>query len=361
MVVSHLVFLTVGAMLVATTLYDLFHSVLMPRPSVTQVEFAPVLTRNLWLVWRFLAPPGMAIRRREARLAAFGPVVLIALLAIWVGALIVGYGLILAGLGRQVSGSGGIGAALFVSAQGFLTLGFSAAAPVGTVARLCVTLEAATGLGVVAMVVSLLFSLFQAFQRREVLVVDLDATAGAPPSGLQILETCAAPGMDVHLVRLFRDWRRWAAEVLESHLAYPVLIYFRSSHDNEAWLNSFGAVMDAATLLVTCHPSDPRVGEARLLLKVGQHLTDDFAAFFRLGRSGPAGLERFEFDEARSRMTAAGYRLDGDEGTAWLALCDLRRRYAPPINQMAKYLVLPPAQWLGDRSYLPHAHPVELG
>lgn len=349
--------LVVGALMVAATLYDLFHSVLMPRPSVTQVEFAPFFTRHVWRLWRFLAPPTMSVRRREARLAAFGPVMLISLLAIWVAALILGYGLILSGLGQQVSGPGGFGTALFVSAQGFLTLGFGVVGPVGTLARLAVTLEAASGLGVVAMVVSLLFALFQAFQRREVLVVDLDATAGAPPSGLQILESCAAPGMGEHLGRVFGDWRRWAAEVLESHLAYPVLIYFRSSHDNEAWLNSFGAVMDAAALLVTCQPDDLRAGEARLLLTVGRHLTDDFAAFFRLDRNGPPGLERLEFDEARARMAAAGYQVQADDEAAWRALSDLRSRYVAPINQLAKYLVLPPAQWLGDRSYLPHRKP----
>src|SRR3989441_66368 len=126
-----------------------------------------------------------------------------------------------------------------------------AAGPAGGAARLAVLAESASGVILVALVISLLFSLYQSFQEREELVVALDALAGAPPSGIQILETAATDRMPQQLEETFNDWRRWSAAVLESHLAYPILFYFRSSHDNEAWLSSFGAVMDAATLVLS--------------------------------------------------------------------------------------------------------------
>lgn len=223
--------LVVGLAIVALTLYDLFHSILMPRPSVARVHVSPILTRQAWRLWRAL-PSRLDSRRREPLLAAFGPAILIALLGLWVSGLVFGYALVLDGVSGP-AGRLGLGSALWLSTESFFTLGYGALAPVGAWARVAAALEAATGLGTMAMAVSLLFSLFQAFQRREALVVDLDASAGAPPSGVQILETCAQPGMDGHLADLMRDWRRWSADVLESHLAYPVLPFFRSSHDRE--------------------------------------------------------------------------------------------------------------------------------
>lgn len=344
-------------MLVAAAMYDLFQAVLLPRPSVGRAVASPVVVRILWRVWRRLFAGIPQPRRREAALAAFGPVSLITLLALWVLALLFGYALLQQALrGQWAGGDGSLGTALYVSAQSLLTLGFGGVVPMGAAARIVATAEATTGLGVVALVISLLFSMFQAFGAREVQVVDLDATAGAPPSGVQILENCAKLHIDGHLVQVLRTWRQWSAQVLESHLAYPVLVFFRSSHDNEAWLNSFGAVLDAAALLATTIEGCPATGEAALTLKVGRHTVDDFAVVLHLPRTGPPGLERSEFDEARARLIAAGYRLR-DADAAWQAFAELRSHYAPALAQLARYLVLPPAPWLGDRSYLPHVRP----
>jgi hypothetical protein len=347
--------LALGLVIVAVTLYDLFHSVLMPRPSVARVQFSPTLTRYAWELWRGACSP-FALDQREPALAAFGPVILLGLLVVWTGGVILGYGLVLAGLADLAAGGSqalDVGRALWLSAESFLTLGYAGLAPTGALSRLASVVESAIGLGTVAMVVSLLFSLFQAFQRRETLVVDLDATAGSPPSGLQILEACAEPGMEGHLGALLRDWRRWSADVLESHLAYPVLLFFRSSHDGQGWLNSFGAAMDAALLVTTCLKAPEARGEAGLLLRVGTHLTDDLAGLLGLPRRGPPGIEHIEFDEILERLEAAGYELlDHDE--AWQTYAARRSRYATPIRILARYLVMPPARWLGDRSYLPH-------
>src|SRR5207253_4079937 len=135
------------------------------------------------------------------------------------------------------------------------------------------------------------------FQRREELVVTLDALAGAPPSGLQMLETAAELDLRPKLASTFDEWRDWMAAVLESHLAYPVLFYFRSSHDNEAWLNSFGAVMDAAALVISSLDG-PAAGAAKLTLTIGDHLVEDMVWYFNFPRSDDVGVERSEFDEA---------------------------------------------------------------
>jgi hypothetical protein len=342
-----------GVVLVLLVLYDLFQSVVLPRPAVGRVRFGPLLQPQLWRLWRWVGTRAIQPPIRESMLAAFGPLMVLMSLVLWVGLLVVGYGLVLYGLRTQIHPHlAGLGSAFYFSGASLLTVGYGDIAPVGPVTRVLVVVEAANGLGVVALVISLLFSLYGSFQRREVLVITLDAIAGAPPSGLQLLENCARLGTRKQLERVFGDWTQWSAEVLESHLAYPVLTYFRSSHDNEAWLNSFGAVMDAAVLVATT-VEDGSDGAAHVLLKVGNHLMEDFNWHFRFPHIHQAGIDHAEFMEARRRLAAAGYRLR-EADLAWREFGQLRSRYAGPLSGLVSWLAITPAPWIGDRSYLPH-------
>lgn len=345
--------LALGVVVVGVALFDIFQSVVLPRPAVGRIWLGQRLTEVAWRMWRAAGTRFPAGPRREGVLAVFAPIAVILLLAIWVAALVIGYGLIVFGLRDQVSPPvRDLPSALYVSGLSLFTLGFSDIVPVGPAERVLVLVEAATGLGVVALVISLLFSLFSSFQRREVQVVTLDASAGAPPSGVQLLENCAKYRMPEELTHTFDEWRRWAAEVLESHLAYPILLYFRSSHDNEAWVNSFGAVMDAA-LLAFSTVEVPGAGQARLMFKIGQHLVEDLTWYFRFPHQHLPGIERGEFDAACDRLAAAGYRLR-DRNAAWSQFAALRSQYAGPLNGLAHHLAIVPALWIGDRSYLPH-------
>jgi hypothetical protein len=333
---------------------DLFQSVVLPRPSVYRVPLASqLLVRRLWAIWRWLGNRRRRPERRENFLGTFGPAVLLVLLAFWGLALVLGYALVLDGLGMQFAPPlRSFWTSLYFSAGTLLPLSYGDIVPAEGVAQVVVLAESATGVILVALVISLLFSLYQSFQSREERVVTLDALAGAPPSGLQILETLAIDRMPHRLEETFSEWRQWSASVLESHLAYPILFYFRSSHDNEAWLNSFGAVMDAATLVLSLIEHES-VGAARLMSKVGNHLVEDVVWYFGVKLTTDVGVERHEFEEARARLEAAGYRCRDTEA-AWPEFMELRRRYASPLNQLAHGLVIVPARWIGDRSYLPH-------
>ena len=195
-----------------------------------------------------------------------------------------------------------------------------------------------------------MFTIYGSFQRREVAVVVLEAGAGAPPSGVTLLETYALGGILDDLPRVFADWQAWAAEVLDSHLAYPILAYFRSSHDNDSWISSLGAVMDAATLILTTIDGGPK-GWAKLSRAVGNHCLEDLVSYFRLPVEAEVGVERSEFDAARRRLERAGFALrDADE--AWASFARLRAEYAGRVNALAHYWATPPAQWIGDRSPL---------
>ena len=342
-----------GLVLVGITLYDLFQSVVVPRPAVGKLRLSGPIVRLLWKAWRAVGLRDPEPASREAFLGSFAPVALICLLALWVASLILGYGLVLHGLRHELQPPpGDFGTAVYFSGVSLLTLGYGDIVPGSGPARVVALVEAANGFGIVALVVSLLFSLYGSFQRREVLVVILDAMAGAPPSAVQLLEKCREQEMRPYLISTFDDWRQWCAEVLESHLAYPILNYFRSSHDNESWLSSLGAVMDAATLVITTVEGVPR-GPARLLNRVGNHLVEDLAQIMGFPLNHDVGIERFEFDQVRERLRDAGFTL-APADQAWEDFGRLRSSYAAPLNAMAVYWAIPPAPWVGDRSYMPH-------
>jgi hypothetical protein len=181
----------------------------------------------------------------------------------------------------------------------------------------------------------------------------LDASAGSPPSAIGLLENAVHYEMPELLPQVFTEWRVWSAEVLESHLAYPILMYFRSTHDGESWVSALGAMMDAATLVLTTIGDGPR-GPAKTMYLVGAHLVEDLTHLLDFGHGHEVGIERGEFEQACDKLELAGYVLR-DRELAWARFSELRSRYAGPLNSMAQYWRIPPAQWIGDRSYLPHS------
>jgi ion channel len=349
-----LVMLVAGIGLLGVTLFDLFQSVVLPRPAIRKVSVARTVVRPSWRVWRWVALRSTAVDRSEARLAAFAPIALMILFLLWGLGLIVGYALIIFALQLEFRPPvADFQGAFYVSATTLVPLAYGDVVPEEGWARALIIIESANGVAFAALAITLLFELYGSFREREQKVVALDALAGAPASAVQLLETAAAPHMDGKLRETFEEWREWSAMVLESHLAYPLLIYFRSSHDNEAWINSFGAVMDAAVLVLSSIPDDESAGSAKLMFTVGNHLAEDIAWVFRYQPDTTPIIERGEYVAAIARLKAAGYRAqDGEEH--WLKFAKLRGNYASVINRIATLLSAPPAPWVGDRSYLPH-------
>jgi hypothetical protein len=245
-----------------------------------------------------------------------------------------------------------LGTSLYFAGTSMLTIGFGDFVATAAPARFVSLAAGATGLGVFALVVTFLFSITAAFQRREVAVVALEAGAGAPPSGVTLLETYGLAGIRDDLSRVFERWQEWSAEVLDSHLAYPTLAFFRSSHDNDSWISSLGAVMDAATLVLTTIDGGP-VGWAKMARWVGGHCIEDLVMYFHLPDQRQVGVELDEFRQARARLERAGWRLRPEE-PSWEAFQRIRSEYAGRVNALAEYWASPPAQWIGDRSPLKH-------
>jgi Ion channel len=355
----------VGAAIVLVVLIDVFQSIVTPRPTAGRLRSSRYLVRYLWYVCRWLSYRLKSTRRRDALLGSFGPFSVLAMLFNWVVLLLLGYGLLLDAMRDQIRPSPpGFGTSLYFAATSMFTIGFGDYVATSAPARIVSILAGATGLGMFALVITFLYSVTQAFQRREVAVVSLEAGAGAPPSGVTLLETYALAGLDGDLAEVFRRWQDWAAEVLDTHLAYTPLAYFRSSHDNDSWIGSLGAVMDAATLVLTTldmddgneSPGGPLLtrrarGWAKLARSVGGHCIEDLVLYYDLPDVRDVGVEFDEFRQARHRLAKVGYRLR-PETEAWDAFRRYRSEYAGRINSIAIYWACPPGQWIGDRSPL---------
>jgi hypothetical protein len=300
----------------------------------------------------------------------FGPLAILALLGIWVVALVCGYGLMLEALSNQLSPKvEDFSTAFYVAGTSLLTIGYGDYVPTALPARLVTLVAAASGLTILALVISLTFSLYSWFGRREVLVLMLDSRAGAPPSGVTFLETYGRFGIVDQLPGIFGQFELWTAEVLDSHLAYPVLPFFRSSHDGQSWVSALGAVLDAATLLKTvvtqraCEGQQGLTGAraaAEMMYSIGCHALVDLTQL-PLGRAklkfddDQPGIERTEFDAACARLAEAGYPTECSDAT-WHDFSEHRAAYAARLNLLARFFASPPTQWIGDRTLLVQRH-----
>jgi hypothetical protein len=356
--------LIAGVFLIAVALRDVFQGVIVPRAENTTLRVSRYLMRGMWHVW-----PRIAYRmyprdatRRENFLGTFAPFHLVTLLATWVVMLVIGWGLVFYGLrGGLHPQDVSFGSALYYAGSSLLTIGYGDIVARSAATRILSLVAAASGLGTVAVVTSFLFSIFGSFQERERFVVTIGARAGVPPSGVGLLIVHAYAGLRGDAAQVFRDGQAWTAMVMESHLAYPILMMFRSSHDYESWVGTLGSLMDAAALVISTLDPETLVnaqsrGQARIMYDLGRHLAADFAEYFGLRRysshSGP-GIERGEFDMACEQLQEAGFQLI-DRDAAWTEFSRLRHAYGPPFNAMARWLEIPPVQWVGDRSALPH-------
>ncbi len=335
---------SLGVFLLILAYWDLFETVVVPRPTPGYFRIARYLVRGGWRLIRIVRE-GKPDRSYDQVLGLFAPAMTLVLLAAWLVTLVFGYGLILYAIRDQLRPvPSGLGTTLYYAATSVLTLGYGDIVAAEPLARFVSLAAAVSGLGAVALVVTFLFSLFGSYQRREIEVVALQAAAGAPPSAIALLETYAQLDLRERLPDLFIVWERWAVEVLDSHIAYPLLGFFRSSHDNLSWISALGTMLDASSLVLTTIAGVPR-GEAKLLKRVGTHLVEDI---YNLGFRGGDSMtiDRAAFDAACDRLETAGYRLEPRD-RAWPAFESARATYAARLEGMAFYWATPATSWLG--------------
>ncbi|HEX5270861.1 MAG TPA: potassium channel family protein, partial [Gemmataceae bacterium] len=333
--------------LIAVVLIDAFEAMILPRRVSNPYRLARFFYRAGWLVWRAVACRILVGRRRHTFLGVFGPLSLLGLIVVWAAGLVVGFGLLHWSLGTPVSlPDTGFGTYVYFSGTTFFTLGYGDIVPTGPLGRALAVFETGLGLGFVAVVISYLPVLYQAFSRREIAISLLDARAGSPPTAGELLRRLTAGRSPAGVAPLLAEWERWSAELLESQLSYPVLSYYRSQHDNQSWVGALTVILDTSALLIA-GVEGPDGYQARLTFAMGRHAAVDLAMISGTpplpppsDRLPPAGLARL-----RDSLRGAGVAVrDGPEVAK--ALADLRGLYEPFVSALAaKFLfVLPPFQ-----------------
>jgi Ion channel len=338
--------LALGCALLLAVLWDAFEVVILPRSVTHRFRFARFFNRTIWRLWSATAPWVQPDKRRESYLSIFGPLSLLVLLGAWATGMIAAFGLIHWGAGSQLNASHGViafGTYFYLSGTTFFTLGLGDVIPLTPLGRVLVVMEAGVGFGFLAIVISYLPVLYQAFSRREVSISLLDARAGSPPSAGELLRR---HGQDMAaLGQLLYDWERWSAELLESHLSYPVLGYFRSQHTNQSWLAALTAILDTCAVIIAGVKDGP-TRQAQLTFAMARHAIVDLAQVFIRSpqmlvadRLPPPGLTRL-----REVLAEAGVTLQDDLVTAQ-KLSDLRRMYEPYIHALSGYLCMALPPW----------------
>jgi len=335
-----------GLLLLATVLWDAYETILLPRRLPGDIRLSRLVLRNLWMAWKALARRFRSPGKREIFLSFYAQLGLIVLFGVWATGLIVAFAALQWAHGTRLAsppGLAGFAADLYMSGTTFFTLGLGDVVPTTTLARLLTVMEAGIGFGFLALVIAYVPVLYQFFSRREARITMLDQWAGSPPAAGLILKLAfESREPNVELDRLFRDWELTAAEILESHLSYPTLAFFRSQHDNQSWLASLGTVLDASALAGTCvRGVDPF--QARLTFAICRHTLVDVAQVFRLRphtEPTPKGIA-----ELRAWLEGVGVPTEaGPEAEARFQ--ELRGLYTPYLEALSEYLLMPIPDWI---------------
>jgi hypothetical protein len=343
-----------GSALIVVALWEGFETIILPRRVIRRFRLTRLFYRHTWLPWAKLVTAVVPPRRQETWLSYFGPLSILVLLSIWAGMMIVGYALLQWAFGSAVlvhDGSSGFRVDLYMSATTFFTLGLGDAIPGNSIGHLLVAIESGMGFAFLALVIAYLPALNQSFSRREVNISLLDARAGSPPTASEIFRRHRYDhGMEA-LQELLSEWERWSAELLEGHLSYPILAYFRSQHDNQSWLAALTAILDACALVMVAVEGACQ-HQARLTFAIARHALVDLSIVFRTrpDESTPDRLPAEKLTALRDALAAAGVRLPASQADQRLA--ELRRMYEPYVHALASYFRLRAPPWVAPENWV---------
>ncbi|HEY5256963.1 MAG TPA: potassium channel family protein [Candidatus Baltobacteraceae bacterium] len=344
----NVVALVVGLLLIWITLRDVFQSALVPRAAFSHWRVSMIQTRWLWRLW----PPAAARYRdplqREAVLATFAPFNMVLLLVTWVVVTGLGYGLIFYALREQLRPADiDFVSALYFAGASMLTIGYGDIVAITPLARFVAVVAGATGLGIVTVVMSYLFQVVGAFGKRETFVVALSARAGTPPSGVGLLEVHGYAGAIDDLPNVLRDGQAWAAALTQTHVANPMLTYFRSNQGDQSWIATMAVLLDAASLVLSTVDGVPHA-QASFMLTTGRRAIHDITANRHIPPSN-VEVARHQFDAACARLTRSGYTIR-EPDTSWTEFCRLRRTYGAQLHALAHYFHIPPSMWIAGHN-----------
>jgi Ion channel len=336
-----------GVAIFLIVVWDAFESIILPRRVTRKFRLTRLFYRVTWRAAKLLGNLCPSRKARETFLGFYGPSSLLLLIAVWAVGLVIGFGLMQYGAGSAVNASGlepSFGTDIYLSGTTFFTLGLGDVVPRSGLARSLVVVEAGFGFGFLAAIIGYLPFIYGSFSKREVDISLLDSRAGTPPTAGELLRRHSYEGGQEALHELLKDWELWSAELMESHLSYPVLAFFRSQHDNQSWIASLAAILDACALLkVGIEGACQR--QADLTFAIARHAVVDLSQVFGTAPR-PLPNDRLpQEDLRRIRETLAehGLRLNESEEAAQ-KLTKFRSMYEPYVYALAAYLnhTLPP-------------------
>jgi len=344
----------VGFFILFATLWEAFETIILPRRVTRPIRLVRIFYRVTWSVW---AAINRLIRNknvRDAQLSYYGPLSLLGLFATWAFLLILAFAMLHWSAGSAINAAGQTPTFLtdfYLSGTTFFTLGLGDVTPRTMLAKAITVTEGGTGFGFLGLMISYLPTLYGAFSQRELNISLLDARAGSPPTAAELLRRHAQFEDSEVLVPFLRDWEIWAAQLMESHLSYPVLCYFRSQHDNQSWLAAFTAVLDVCALLIA-YGEGAAKWQSRLTFAIARHAVVDLAEVLRVPPS-PLKQDRLPLkDVAQVRNLLLECRPSskcGDSGDK--KLFTLREMYEPYLNGLSSRLLMPLPSWgVGQRS-----------
>ena len=355
-----------GLALVIFVLRDAFETMILPRRLNGRLRVSRLFFQAAWPLWAGAAGRFHHPRRRESALSTFGPLSMLLLFALWAVALIGGFALIFWSLGsplQTLEPIRGLGMDVYLSGVMLLTLGLGSAVPHTGLSRILAVSEGGLGLGFLAIIISYLPVLYSGFSSREASIAMLDARAGSPPTASELL--CRHASSLSQLGAYLSEWERWSAQLLESHISYPVLGYFRSQHLNQSWLSALTALLDTCALLLAANDNgaaSPRrtsgedssacavcTRQAQLTSAIARHAVVDLAQIYARGepRSLPDRLDAGELAALRRRLAEVAMPLQLDAESVE-RLSELRRLYEPHVVAIGARLRLNIPPWVGD-------------
>ncbi len=339
-----------GLALIAIILWDVFETIILPRRVTRRFRLARMFYRWTWRPWRLIACLLHKRGWRESFLSYYGPLSLLGLFVVWAIGLIVGFAVLHYSAGSamatSLSSTGHVGfrTDLYMSGTTFFTLGLGDVTPRTGMERLITVFEAGIGFGFLAIVISYLPVLYGAFSQREVNISLLDARAGSPPSASEMLKRLARRDDSQALEQNLHDWEKWAAELMESHLSYPVLCFFRSQHNNQSWLAALATVLDVSALLIA-YGQGTLKWQAKLTFAISRHALVDLSQVlntppreFEEERLPATELQELRRLLIRAELSACCAEDDQRFG-------ELRRMYEPYARALSDRLLMPIGKW----------------
>ncbi len=336
----------IGIALVVLVGQDGFETIVLPRRVTRRISLAKLFYRGMRFGWNSMAGLIRSTAWRDSFRAYMGPLSLLALLLCWAVLFVFGYGSVMWGLALPLNATtapAGFMTYLYLSGTTFFTLGLGDITPAAGAGRFLVVSEAALGFIFLALVISYVPVIYQAFSRRELRISLLDARAGSPATAVELLIRNYSGESDAELRLLLRDWEVWCADILESHLSYPILAFYRSQHEQQSWVEALTIILDTCALIMT-NIDHLSIDSARFCFAIARHAVVDLSQVF--DTPPPMEVNRLapgEYGQMRQLLAAAGIPLQESRASEQ-RLAELRETYEPFVRALADQIrvSLPP-------------------